>query len=185
MACWVHFRDRIGGISITPLRWAIAQDKPALVQALLAAGAEFPKVPDRNVLRQSQSVSSWLAGTSTVAVLDQPCYNIEILRTFLAHHGAQKGQAPFAETPLGLIAMEPDGPVRRLRMAQHNQPDNLSYVMSLLRLYQPSDDAHLFWAACVNGHEDIFRYMVAEGVDIEFRFKGMTPLHTSTSSISS
>jgi ankyrin repeat protein len=176
---WLHFRDEIAGNLITPLRWAIARDKPALVQALLEAGAEFPKIPDKNTAKRTQLAKSGPSEHCDVFELDQPCYNIRIIRAFLDRHGLQKGQAPFAETPLGLMAMDPDGPARRMRMVNYSHPDTLSSLLSLLRQYQSIDDAVLFWAAVVNNNEDIVRYLVRNGVDVELRYQGMTPLHTA------
>ncbi|PWY81094.1 hypothetical protein BO83DRAFT_385516 [Aspergillus eucalypticola CBS 122712] len=165
-AQWLHFHDEITGNSITPLRWAIAQDKPALVQALLETGAEFPKIPDKNTAKQTQLANSWSSELCNVFVLDQPCYNIRIVRAFLDRHGSQQGQAPFAETPLGLIVMEPNGPPQQIRMVNYGHPDTLSSLLSLLRQYQPLDDPLLFWAAVVNNHKDIVRYLVRNGVQL-------------------
>lgn len=151
----------------------------ALVQALLEAGAEFPKIPDRDTAKQTQPATSWPSELCNTFVLDQPCYNMDIVQVFLARHDMQKCLAPFAETPLGLIVMEPDGPTRRMRMVNYSHPDTISSLLSLLRQYQPLDDPLLFWAAVMNNHEDIVRYLVKDGVDIELRHKGMTPLHTA------
>ena len=125
--------------------------------------------------------SLWTADILTVAVLEQPCYNIDILHMFFEKHGDQDDEPVFAESPLGLIAMEPDSPMRRLRIAQQldGHPDCLFPALSLIREYQSENDGELFWAAAMNGHEDIIRYLIRQGVDIELRWKGMTPLHTA------
>lgn len=177
----MHVKDEILGESITPLRWAIAKNRSGLARALIDSGATFPLVPEKEVYARTMPKEGWPADTCTVAILDQPCYNIEILNMFLDKHGKQKGQPVFSESPLGLIVMEPDSPMRRLRIAQHNakNPGWLQPVLSILRKHQPDTDAELLWAAVMNGHDDVVRCLIAEGVDIELRWKGMTPLHTS------
>lgn len=176
----MHLKDEIRGESITPLRWAIAKNKAGLVRALIDAGAEFALQPERRLYAQTMP-DKWSPDILTVAVLDQPCYNIDILHMFFEKHGDQEGEPVFAESPLGLIVMEPDSPRRRLRIAQHleGSPDCLFPVLSLIRQYQSENDAELFWAAAMNGHEDIVRYLILQGVEVELRWKGMTPLHTA------
>ncbi|CAM1507225.1 Fc.00g068660.m01.CDS01 [Cosmosporella sp. VM-42] len=175
-----HLKDQIRGSSITPLRWAIAKNRPGLVRALIDAGAEFPLIPDKQAYAL-ENRDPWATDIPLVAVLDQPCYNVEMLRMFLEKHCDQRGEVVFSESPLGLIAMEPDSPMRRLRIVQHlgGGPDRLFPTLDLLRGRQSQSDAELFWAAAMNGHEDIARYLISKGVNIELRWMGMTPLHTS------
>jgi hypothetical protein len=98
---------------------------------------------------------------------------------FFEYHGERASRAPFAETPLGLIAMEPDSHARTLRFANHADRKSLSKVLSFSRKYQPHDDARLLWAAVMNNHVELVRELLNGGVDVELHFKGMTPLHTS------
>lgn len=168
----------ITGESITPLRWAIIRDSAALVRALLDHGAEFPMVPERSASRENMP-QAWPTDICTAPILDQPTYNLEILETFLEKFEGKASLAPFAETPLGLITMEPDSHARRLKFANYDDREGLRRALSLLRKHQPDDDARLFWAAVKNNHEDIVRELLDAGIDVEIRFKGMTPLHTS------
>jgi hypothetical protein len=117
---------------------------------------------------------------ATVPVLDLPCYDLEILRIFLNRHGGeQEKMTVFAETPLGLIATDPDGPEHRLRIGNRARRDDLFPVLDLLRTYQRASDPELFHAAVTNGHLDIVEYLLRRGVDVELRHRGMTPLHAA------
>ncbi|KAL2158942.1 hypothetical protein VTH06DRAFT_2972 [Thermothelomyces fergusii] len=169
-------REQIRGRSLTPLRWALYHGNEHVVKVLLDLGAEFARLPDvERCVAHGGSVDRLEPEAFTVAVLEEPCLNLNILDMFFQRHGDQPGRAVFAETPLGLIAMEPDSPARR----RGGETDNLERVLSLLRRHQPDSDAQLFWAAAMNGHEDIVRYLVKSGVDIELRYNGQTPLHTA------
>lgn len=171
-----HWDLDIAGESVTPLRWAIIHRKPRLVYALLKNGAQFPRLPDRNadVSHDKDELPESLA---QVFVLDEPCYDLEILQMFLDRHGAQDQQAAFPETPLGLIVMEPEWPCHRLRHGKLLRSDNLSAVLSLLRAHQPEDDAIAMWGAIKNGHLNVVQCMLDQGVNIEIRHRGLTPLH--------
>ncbi|AEO55203.1 hypothetical protein MYCTH_2298796 [Thermothelomyces thermophilus ATCC 42464] len=176
-----HWLPEIRGRSLTPLRWAIYHGNEHVVGALLDLGAEFARLPDVDrCVAHGGPVDRLETAAFTVAVLEEPCLNLNILEMFFQRHGDQPGRAVFAETPLGLIAMEPDCPERRLRfLGPGGETDNLERVLSLLRRHQPDSDAQLFWAAAMNGHEDIVRYLIKGGVDIELRYNGQTPLHTA------
>ncbi|KAK4042836.1 hypothetical protein C8A01DRAFT_13575 [Parachaetomium inaequale] len=176
-----HWIPEIRGRSLTPLRWALYHGHEHLVRVLLDLGAEFPRLPDVEAcVAHGRPLYQLEDAAFTVAVLDEPCFNINILKMFFERHGNQSGRAVFAETPLGLIVMEPDCPQRRLRFSgRRGEVENLYKVLSLLRRYQPGSDAQLFWAAAMNGHVDIVRYLVKEGVSIETRHHGQTPLHTA------
>ncbi|CAM1505065.1 Fc.00g107020.m01.CDS01 [Cosmosporella sp. VM-42] len=141
-----YWKYQTRGVSITPLRWAITNHKAALVKVLLDLGATFPKVPDAITYKVLHS-EAFAAGLPNVAVLDVPCYDIGILKMFLDRHGNQTKQAVFAETPLGLIATEPNSPERRLRLGELATPEYLFPVLTLLRSYQLGSDAELFRAA--------------------------------------
>jgi ankyrin repeat protein len=171
------------GRSVTPLRWAILKNNAAMFQALLACGPEFPLVPGVDGYAATK-LRRYRSSMCTAVVLDEPCCNLEILRMFFAkrkqqQHESMQTSAPFAETPLGLLTMDPDSPARRLRFGEQSLPANLFPVLDLLRSHQPDSDAQLFWAAAMNNHVDVVRYLIAAGVDIDLRFKGMTPLQTS------
>ncbi|KAL2200604.1 hypothetical protein P885DRAFT_27745, partial [Corynascus similis CBS 632.67] len=176
-----HWSPEVRGRSITPLRWALYHGNEIVVKVLLDLGAEFARLPDVDTcVAHGGPVDRLETETFTVAALEEPCFNMNILEMFFRRHGNQLGKAVFAETPLGLIAMEPDCPERRLRFyGVRGEIENLHQVLSLLRKYQPDSDAQLFWAAAMNGHEDIVRYLIEEGVDIETRYNGQTPLHTA------
>lgn len=98
------------GHSLTPLRWAIFQDNEHVVGALLGLGAEFPRLPDAATCVAHGGPLYTLASKFTVAILNEPCVNIEILKMFLDRHGEECGKTVFAETPLGLLSMAPDSP---------------------------------------------------------------------------
>ncbi|KAH6635245.1 hypothetical protein B0J18DRAFT_418308 [Chaetomium sp. MPI-SDFR-AT-0129] len=167
-AYYRHWAPELRGRSLTPLRWAVHQGNQEVVRVLLDLGAEFPQVPDT----QEEG--------KMVHVLEEPCFNVGILKMFMDRHGLRCGQAVFAETPLGLITMEPDSPERRLRFSGRSGTiEGLDEVLPLLREYQPNSDGQLFWAAAMNGHVDIVRYLIREGVSIEARHNGQTPLHTA------
>ncbi|KAL2175590.1 uncharacterized protein P884DRAFT_44867 [Thermothelomyces heterothallicus CBS 202.75] len=176
-----HWLPEIRGRSLTPLRWALYHGNEHVVGALLDLGAEFARLPDVDrCVAHGGPVDRLETAAFTVAVLEEPCLNLNILEMFFQRHGDQPGRAVFAETPLGLIAMEPDCPERRLRFSgPGGETDNLERVLSLLRRHQPDSDAQLFWAAAMNGHEDIVRYLINDGVHIELRYNGQTPLHTA------
>ena len=192
-----HWMPEIRGTSLTPLRWAIYHGNQHVVKALLGEGAEFARIPSvADCLADVRSELDPPLESFTVSVLDEPCANIDILKLFLARHGSQPGRAVFAETPLGLLVMEPDSPERRLRFAGQGEqlplptaggsndntiarPSNMDKVLSLLRRYQRDAEAQLFWAGAMNGHLDVVRYLVRAGVDIESRYQGQTPLHTA------
>lgn len=173
-----HWELRPGGLSITPLRWAVENHKPAVVKALLDHGAEFPLVPDLHTY-VAMHPECYAPEHTTIAVLDSPCYDVEILNMFFQRHGNQDKRTVFAETPLGLIATEPDGPQRRLRIGHLGLRENLFSVLDLIRTYQTESDSELFRAAITNGHLDIVQYLLLRGVSIETRCCGLTPLHTA------
>ncbi|KAK4146729.1 uncharacterized protein C8A04DRAFT_9528, partial [Dichotomopilus funicola] len=167
-AYYRHWAPELRGRSLTPLRWGVHQGNQEVVRVLLDLGAEFPQVPDT----QEEG--------KMVHVLEEPCFNVGILKMFMDRHGLRCGQAVFAETPLGLITMEPDSPERRLRFSGRSGTiEGLDEVLPLLREYQPNSDGQLFWAAAMNGHVDIVRYLIREGISIEARHNGQTPLHTA------
>lgn len=172
------WQSEIRGGTLTPLRWAISHGKASLVKALLDHGAQFPLLPEASAYQQAR-LHATTPEVYTARALDHPCYSVDILNMFLARHGNQKGRAVFAETPLGSIVMEPDCPERRLRLARVCTPENLAAVLTLLRAHQPGADPHLFRGAVMNGHVDVVRYLIHEGVDVELRHSGLTPLHTA------
>jgi len=177
----------IEGKSLSPLRWAIMTNNSASVNGLLEHGAEFPLVPSADAYSAMKS-REYQSDVCTAMVLDEPCYSLKILRQFLKKQekfmatktmNFEATQAPFAETPLGLIVMEPDSPSRRLRFGVQCLPKYLFPVLDLLRSRQPGSDAQLFWAAAMNGHSEVVKYLIKRGVDLDLRFHGMTPLHTA------
>ncbi|KAK4245484.1 hypothetical protein C7999DRAFT_34174 [Corynascus novoguineensis] len=151
------FLDHVRGRSITPLRWAPHHGNEIVVKVLLDLGAEFARLPDVDTcVAHGGPVDRLEIEAFTVAVLEESRFNMNILEMFFRRHGNQLGKAVFSETPLGLIAMEPDYPERRLRFyGVRGEIENLHQVLSLLRKYQRDSDAQLFWAAAMNGHKDI------------------------------
>ena len=175
-----HWAPELKGASITPLRWVIFHGNESLVKALLSLGAEFSRLPDvETYIAAAGELRQIMPPAFQVAVLDEPCFNVHILEMFFKIHGNQEGRVVFSKTPLGLVVMEPDGPERRLRLGRQGSPENLATILSLMRRYQPNSDAQLFWAAAMNDHLDIVQYLITEGVDIEARHAGQTPLHTA------
>ncbi|RSL61549.1 hypothetical protein CEP51_013609 [Fusarium floridanum] len=173
-----HWHQESRGASMTPLRWAVENHRPAIVKALLDHGAEFPYLPDirTNVDRFPEI---FFRQQATIPVLDSPCYDVEILQMFLERHGGQCGGTVFSETPLGLIVAEPDGPQRRLRIGPLGCRENLFTVLDLLRGYQTDSDDEMFHAAVANGHLEVVEYLVLRGVSVELRCHGLTPILTA------
>jgi ankyrin repeat protein len=172
-----HCRILAKGFSMTPLRWAIIKHRHLLVKALLDHGARFPKVPDVETYSKT-CPSGFSPEFCTVSVLDEPCYDVQILQLFFESH-SNVLQTVFSETPLGLIVTEPDCPERRIRLGELACAKNLFEVLDFLRRYQPGSEAELFHAAAMNGHLDIVKYMLNRRIDIELRCFGLTPLHTA------
>lgn len=174
-----HWYPSSDGLNITPLRWAVENHRPAVVKALLDHGAVFPRVPDVQTYVKLHP-EGFDPAHATVPVLDSPCYDLEILKMFFNRHGGDQVKTTvFSETPLGLIATEPDGPERRLRIGHLARRENLFPVLDLIRTHQRGSDPELFHAAVANGHLDIVEYLLLRGVDIELRHRGLTPLHTA------
>ena len=135
-----HWDSRWEGSNMTPLRWAVENHRPAVVKSLLHHGTVFPRVQDVQTY-VALHPEGFGPEHATVPVLDSPCYDLEILRIFLNRHGGeQEKMTVFAETPLGLIATDPDGPERRLRIGNRARRDNLFPVLDLLRTYQRASD---------------------------------------------
>lgn len=175
----MHWDSSSDGLNITPLRWAVENHRPAVVKALLDHGAVFPRVPCAQTY-VALHPEGFDPAHATVPVLDSPCYDLEILKMFFNRHGGDQVKTTvFSETPLGLIATEPDGPERRLRIGHLARRENLFSVLDLIRTHQRGSDPELFHAAVTNGHLDIVEYLLLRGVDIELRHRGLTPLHTA------
>lgn len=150
-----HWYSSSDGLNITPLRWAVENHRPAIVKALLDHGAVFPRVPCAQTYVELRP-EGFDPEHATVPVLDSPCYDLEILKMFFDRHGGEQPETTvFSETPLGLIATEPDGPERRLRIGNLARRENLFPVLDLIRTHQSGSDPELFHAAIANGHLDI------------------------------
>lgn len=174
-----HWYPSSDGLNITPLRWAVENHRPVVVKALLDHGAVFPRVPCAQTYVKLRP-EGFDPAHATVPVLDSPCYDLEILKMFFDRHGGDQTKTTvFSETPLGLIATEPDGPERRLRIGHLARRENLFPVLDLIRTHQRGSDPELFHAAVANGHLDIVEYLLLRGVNVELRHRGLTPLHTA------
>ncbi|KAF4637985.1 hypothetical protein G7Y89_g86 [Cudoniella acicularis] len=155
------------GRSTTPLRWAMVNGKWALAEQLLKLGAKFA----------SENMSR-ITGKPGL-LLETPCTNIEILKSFFSQ--AQRSGLPseFSRTPLGLLVSEDDGPERRLRFGFENDGKVMGALKLLLNL-QPGYDNLVLWSAVRHGHLYITRYLIeTAGWSVNSRWKGMTYLHTA------
>lgn len=167
----------IRGSSVTPLRWAVLNEKPKVVKALLGLGAKFAYI--EYLTRSMNEDSTKSEGQKGCLLLETPCTDPDILEMFFARARVPGLPSDFQATPLGLLISEDDGPERRLRPGFEDPEKTIDAVRLLLDL-QPGYEDVLLWSAVRHDHLDVVRFLLEDlGWSIETRWKGLTLLHTA------
>jgi ankyrin repeat protein len=165
----------LGSKSVTPLRWAIMNEKAALAKELVRLGAKFGMSPFW------PSVGNPGSARKFCLLLETPCTNIDILDLFFKTLEEEMFMpaSEFSQTPLGLLVSEDDTEKRRRRLGFGNPKVILAALEHLLTA-QPGFEDIVLWSVVRHGHYQLLEHLVlSKGWDVERRWRGMTSLHTA------
>ena len=165
--------DDYGSQSITPLRWAIMNGSSALVRVLIELGAQFP-------IMEPLARGAREHGPTAPLSMDSASTDAQVLELFLDYtKNPDLLHQSWSETPLGLILYRPECCSRRLNFGESYASSSLVESILSLSSFQKTPMSHILWVCCRFGHRDLLGQLLSGGIDVETRWRGLSPLHTA------